>query len=269
MKVLPDLLPTDLDAPSANEILLPNGIIGFAAYRRAELLYLPDHLPFLWLKLHGATDHLHFIIIEPGGIVPGYEPELFDEDAEGLDLRGAADAMILNIVTLKRQQPVEATVNLIGPILGIRACLPLLRKRDKPAIVVTASTMGLGGDSENWAYGAAKHGLVGLVRSLSREIAWEGIRINALCPGLTKTGMTGMIEDVAPAQYEHLAAQVPLQRWADPDEMASVMEFLISPAASYVNGHALAADGGAIAGTGLLLPASGKQRAVFHGTSPE
>lgn len=160
-------------------------------------------------------------------------------------------------------------VNLIGPILGIRACLPLLRKRDKPAIVVTASTMGLGGDSENWAYGAAKHGLVGLVRSLSREIAWEGIRINALCPGLTKTGMTGMIEDVAPAQYEHLAAQVPLQRWADPDEMASVMEFLISPAASYVNGHALAADGGAIAGTGLLLPASGKQRAVFHGTSPE
>lgn len=157
-------------------------------------------------------------------------------------------------------------VNLIGPILGIRACLPLLRKRDKPAIVVTASTMGLGGDSENWAYGAAKHGLVGLVRSLSREIAWEGIRINALCPGLTKTGM---IEDVAPAQYEHLAAQVPLQRWADPDEMASVMEFLISPAASYVNGHALAADGGAIAGTGLLLPASGKQRAVFHGTSPE
>lgn len=160
-------------------------------------------------------------------------------------------------------------VNLIGPILGIRACLPLLRKRDKPAIVVTASTMGLGGDSENWAYGAAKHGLVGLVRSLSREIAWEGIRINALCPGLTKTGMTGMIEDVAPAQYEHLAAQVPLQRWADPDEMASVMEFLISPAASYVNGHALAADGGAIAGTGLLLPASGKQRAVFHGTTPE
>lgn len=160
-------------------------------------------------------------------------------------------------------------VNLVGPILGIRACLPLLRKRDKAAIVVTASTMGLGGDSQNWAYGAAKHGLIGLVKSLSREIAWEGIRINALCPGLTKTGMTGMIEDAAPAQYETLAAQVPLQRWAEPDEMASVMEFLISPAASYVNGHALTADGGAIAGTGLLLPASGKQRTVFHGTSGE
>ena len=160
-------------------------------------------------------------------------------------------------------------VNLVGPIFGIRACLPLLRRRENAAIVVTASTMGLGGDSENWAYGATKHGLIGLVKSLSREIAWEGIRINAVCPGLTKTGMTGMIEDVAPEQYAHLARQVPLQRWAGPDEQAAVMEFLISPAASYVNGHALTVDGGAIAGTGLLLPASGQQRAVFHGTASE
>jgi flagellar assembly factor FliW len=117
MKVLPDVLPTDLDAPSANEILLPHGLIGFSAYKRAELLYLPDHLPFLWMKLHSANDDLHFIVIEPGGIVPGYQPELFDEDAEGLDLRTPAEAMILNIVTLQRQNPVEATANLIGPIV--------------------------------------------------------------------------------------------------------------------------------------------------------
>lgn len=160
-------------------------------------------------------------------------------------------------------------VNLLGPILGIRACLPLLRRRENAAIVVTASTMGLGGDSENWAYGATKHGLIGLVKSLSREIAWEGIRINAVCPGLTKTGMTAGIEDVAPEHYAHLSRQVPLQRWAEPDEQAAVMEFLISPAASYVNGHALTVDGGAIAGTGLLLPASGQQRAAFHGTAGE
>jgi len=160
-------------------------------------------------------------------------------------------------------------INLIGPILGIRACLPLLRRRENGAIVVTASTMGLGGDSENWAYGAAKHGLVGLVKSLARELGWEGIRINALCPGLTLTGMTGEIQQVAPAHYEHLGAQVPLQRWAQPDEQAAVMEFLISPAASYVSGHAMAVDGGAIVGIGLMAPATGKQRAAFHGTAPE
>jgi flagellar assembly factor FliW len=117
MKVLPELLPTDIDTPPANEILLPHGIIGFGSYKRAELLYLPDHLPFLWMKLHGPIDHIHFIVIEPGGIVPGYEPEIFDEDADGLDLRNAGEAMVLNVVTLKRQNPVEATANLIGPII--------------------------------------------------------------------------------------------------------------------------------------------------------
>lgn len=118
MKVFPDLIPTDLDTP-ANEIILPQGIIGFASFKRAELLYLPDHLPFLWMKLfHPDTaDFLHFIVIEPGGIVPGYEPELFDEDAENLGISDPSHAMILNIVTLQRQSPVEATANLIGPIV--------------------------------------------------------------------------------------------------------------------------------------------------------
>jgi NAD(P)-dependent dehydrogenase (short-subunit alcohol dehydrogenase family) len=153
-------------------------------------------------------------------------------------------------------------VNLFGPVLGVRAALPLLRRRKNAGIVVTASTMGLGGDSENWAYGMTKHALVGLVRSLSRELGWEGIRINALCPGPTKTGMTGMIEDVAPAHYELLKRQVPLQRWADPDEQASVIEFLISSAASFVSGHAMVADGGAIVGTGLLAPKAGEAHVI-------
>ncbi|MES2695508.1 MAG: flagellar assembly protein FliW [Verrucomicrobiota bacterium] len=117
MKVIPDIYPTDFDAPSANQLELPQGLIGFANYKRAELLYMPDHLPFLWMKLHSDHDDLHFIVIEPGGIVPGYEPEIFDHDAEQLDLRDPAEAMILNIVTLKRQNPVEANANLIGPIV--------------------------------------------------------------------------------------------------------------------------------------------------------
>jgi flagellar assembly factor FliW len=117
MKVLPELFPTDLDTPPSNQIELPQGLIGFVPYKRAELLYLPDHLPFLWMKLQSPVDDLHFIVIEPGGIVPGYEPEIFDSDAENLGIENPAEAMILNIVTLRRQRPVEATVNLIGPIV--------------------------------------------------------------------------------------------------------------------------------------------------------
>lgn len=154
------------------------------------------------------------------------------------------------------------SVNLFGAVLGIKASMPSLRRNGGGAIVVTSSTMGLGGDSDNWAYGTSKHALIGLVRSLSREIGWEKIRINALCPGPTKTGMTGMIEDVAPAHYELLLRQVPLQRWAEPDEMASVIEFLVSPAASFVSGHAMVADGGAMVGTGLLAPAGGGEKII-------
>jgi flagellar assembly factor FliW len=117
MKVLPELFPTDIDTPPSNELHLPQGIIGFSQYKRAELLYLPDHLPFLWMKMYSATDHLHFIVIEPGGIISGYEPEIFDEDAEQLGIVDPSQAMILNIVTLRRQNPVEATVNLIGPLV--------------------------------------------------------------------------------------------------------------------------------------------------------
>jgi flagellar assembly factor FliW len=117
LKINPDVFPTDFDAPASNEIILPSGIIGFGSYQRAELVYLPDHLPFLWMNLHSAQDQVRFIVIEPGGIVPGYAPELFNDDASGLDLRDPGEAMILNIVTLQCQDPVEAKVNLIGPIV--------------------------------------------------------------------------------------------------------------------------------------------------------
>jgi flagellar assembly factor FliW len=117
MKVTPELYPTDLDAPSSNSFTLPSGLIGFEQYKTAELLYQTDHLPFLWLKLIGPSDSLHFVVIEPGGIISDYEPELFEDHAMTLDLNNPAEAMILNIVTLKRQTPLEATVNLVGPIV--------------------------------------------------------------------------------------------------------------------------------------------------------
>jgi NAD(P)-dependent dehydrogenase (short-subunit alcohol dehydrogenase family) len=190
---------------------------------------------------------------------------------------GAVNALIINAAitggggfeTLsfeKFRQVIE--INLFGAVLGIRAALPALRRgvanvKGGGAIVVTSSTMGLGGESENWAYGASKAALIGVVHSLSREIGWEGLRINALCPGPTRgTGMTRIVEEGAPEHFDMLAQNVPLQRWADPDEMAAVMEFLISPAASYVNGHAMVADGGALNGTGLAPPATGRGRVM-------
>jgi flagellar assembly factor FliW len=117
MKVLPEIYPTDLDAPSSNSFTLPSGLIGFEQYQQAELLYQADHLPFLWLKLIGPLDFLHFVVIEPGGLIMDYEPELFEDHAMTLGLKNGAEAMILNIVTLQQQSPLQATVNLVGPIV--------------------------------------------------------------------------------------------------------------------------------------------------------
>ncbi|HEY4299534.1 MAG TPA: flagellar assembly protein FliW [Candidatus Didemnitutus sp.] len=117
MKVLPDLNPADAEPSPANVFTLPQGIIGFEKYTRAELLYLPDHLPFLWLRLQGPSDTVQFIVLEPAGLIAGYEPELFDEDAASLDLSDPSEAMVLNIVTLKNQVPLDATINLVGPII--------------------------------------------------------------------------------------------------------------------------------------------------------
>lgn len=184
---------------------------------------------------------------------------------------GGIDALILNAAVMGGGAIDELSfadyqrvigVNLFGPVLGIKAALPLLRQSAQPSICITSSTMGLAADAKNWGYASAKHGVIGLVRSLSRELGYEGIRINAICPGFTRTGMTEAIETLAPAHFQSLTRLIPLQRWADPDEIASVIEFLVSPAASYVTGHAMVADGGAMVGTGLVGPKTGEAHAT-------
>lgn len=117
MKVLTENPPADFPPTIAHTFSLPHGIIGFPDYHRAELLYVPDHLPFLWMKLHGPTDSVHFVVVEPGGLIAGYEPELFDEDARAVGIAGASEAMVLNIVTVEQHRPLEATANLVGPII--------------------------------------------------------------------------------------------------------------------------------------------------------
>jgi len=118
MKVLSETLaPVAGSEPVANTFTLPQGLIGFRDFTRAELLSQPDQLPFLWMKLSSPTESVHFIVIEPGGLIPNYTPEIFDNDADALALSCPGEAMVLNIVTLEQQNPLEAKVNLIGPII--------------------------------------------------------------------------------------------------------------------------------------------------------
>jgi NAD(P)-dependent dehydrogenase (short-subunit alcohol dehydrogenase family) len=140
-------------------------------------------------------------------------------------------------------------VNVRGVFLGIRAAVPAMRQAGGGAIVATASTSGIRADTGGWAYNAAKAAVVNLVRAAALDFAAEGIRVNAVAPGPIETGMTRVLIE-HPAVYEDLRSHVPLQRWGQPREIAEVMFFLASPAASFVTGVTVPVDGGILANTG-------------------
>ena len=130
-----------------------------------------------------------------------------------------------------------------------RVAIPIMRANGAGAIINTASVSGLGGDYAFSAYNAAKGAVVNYTRSTALDHAKDGIRINALCPGLIMTGLTTGI-DGNNALMSHWDEQIPLGRPGQPDEMASVVLFLASDDASYVTGAMLVADGGITARTG-------------------
>jgi len=183
--------------------------------------------------------------------------------ALALERFGGLDVLVLN-AGLASAGSIEALptetfdrvldVNLRGSVLGLRAAIPALAESDAAAVVMTASVSGLAGDPGMWAYNAAKGGVVNLVRAAAIDLAHRGIRVNGVCPGPTRTGMTSLIENAAPEMYESLRRHVPLQRWAEPHEVASAILFLASSAASFVTGALLPVDGGVTASTAQFLP---------------
>lgn len=146
-------------------------------------------------------------------------------------------------------------VNVRGVALGIRHAAPAMRVIGGGAIVVTASTSGLGGDPRNWAYNASKAAVINLVRAAAIDYATQGIRVNAIAPGPVETSMTAGLRDL-PEAHESMARRIPLQRWGQPRELGEVIWFLASPAASFVTGVTLPVDGGLSASAGHFdLPA--------------
>lgn len=137
-------------------------------------------------------------------------------------------------------------VNLIGPWLAIKYAAPHMRQRGGGSIVCTASVAGLRAGAGGVAYSASKAGVINLVKTAAAQLCDSNIRVNAICPGLIETGMTQGIYDMARAAGKETAiGQLnPLRRGGEPNEIAQVALFLASEESSYVNGHALVADGG-------------------------
>jgi NAD(P)-dependent dehydrogenase (short-subunit alcohol dehydrogenase family) len=138
-------------------------------------------------------------------------------------------------------------VNLIGPWLMVKhAGKAMVDANNGGSIILTASVAGIRSGAGGPPYSASKAGVINLTKVSAQQMSDTGVRVNAICPGLTETGMTKPTFDYAKEKdVMHKVGRLnPLRRGAQPEELANVALFLASDQASYVNGQAIAVDGG-------------------------
>ena len=143
-------------------------------------------------------------------------------------------------------------VNVKGVWLGLKSAIPALAARGGGSIVITSSVAGLSGTPGIAPYGTSKHAVIGLMRAAARECAPMNIRVNTVNPSPVDTRMmrsleAGMSPDDPEAARERIAANIPLGRYAQPDDIAQVMLFLASDDAAFITGGIYKADGGSSA----------------------
>lgn len=164
---------------------------------------------------------------------------------------GRIDGLVNNAGVMPASSIVDVTdaewddvmkTNLSGPFYCSRAVIPGMLQRGGGRIVMIASRLGQIGWPELPHYSAAKAGLIGLTKSMARELGPQGIRVNAVAPGFTVTDMTRDIVDTESGQKR--LAELPARRFAEPEDVAASVVFLLSDATSSYHGQTLNPNGG-------------------------
>lgn len=172
---------------------------------------------------------------------------LFDETTKTY---GAAEIVVCNagitrdnLIMRMKQEDWDAVLstNLTSVYLCVQAAVRAMMKARFGRIVAISSVSGLVGNAGQANYAAAKAGIIGLVKSVARELANRGITANAIAPGYIETDMTNALpEEVRAAALD----KIPVGRYGRPEDIAHAVSFLASDEASYINGQVIAVDGG-------------------------
>ncbi|MFJ8950361.1 SDR family NAD(P)-dependent oxidoreductase [Streptomyces sp. NPDC102381] len=139
-------------------------------------------------------------------------------------------------------------VNLKGVFLGMKYGIAAMLRTGGGSVVNTASSAALVGWKKHSVYAAAKGGVVQMTKSAALDYATEGVRVNAVCPGMTWTGLAGATAQSPEPPPDAVMKAQPMHRWGLPSELAAAVLFLASDASSFVTGVALPVDGGYVVG---------------------
>ena len=132
-------------------------------------------------------------------------------------------------------------INLKGAFLVTKSAAKLMMKQRSGRIINISSVVGLNGNAGQVNYAASKAGLIGLTKSVAKELGTRGVTVNAVAPGFIETEMTDSLSEAARKQFlDHIL----LKRAGSPDEIASTVLFLASDLAAYITGQVLSVDGG-------------------------
>lgn len=230
--------------------------------RAASLLFAAEGGRVLVADVTDGADETARMIADAGGITQairvdaGNEADVIRMIDTAVEAHGGIDVIFANAGISGGMANIFDTeislftdvlrVNLIGPFLAIKHGAPKIAERGGGAIVLTASVAGIRSGAGSPAYSASKAGVINLAAVAAQQLSGSNVRVNALCPGLTETGMTKPTFDYArdAGKMDRVGRLNPLKRGAQPEELARAALFLASDDASYVNGQALAVDGG-------------------------